>query len=58
MAVIRIAMLIVPLVWAWKREGPLAYTAGWVIIIYFVEIAASGLIEIVVERVRGSRSEG
>jgi hypothetical protein len=57
-AMIRIAMLILPLAWAWKHGGPDAYTAGWLISVYFIEIAISVVIGFIIERVRSRRRGG
>ena len=48
MAVVHVAMpvvaLIVSLAVAWEHDGPPADKAFWAILVYFVEIAAMGLV--------------
>ena len=52
MAAIHIAILAVALGVAWQKDGPPADKASWAILIYFIEIAVAGVIEMIVAALR------
>jgi hypothetical protein len=57
MAALHIGMLGVALLVAWQKDGPPPEKAFWAIMSYFVEIAAAGVVEIVVGIFRRSGRE-
>jgi hypothetical protein len=47
MALVHVAMLAIALLVGWQKDGPPPEKAFWAIMIYFVEIAIAGAVEIV-----------
>ena len=52
MAAVHVAMLGLALGVAWRQDGPPAETAFWAILIYFIEIAVAGVLELVGAMIR------